>query len=77
MMQEEFFLYEQLRAIGQVTYYDPRFVVIHHDHATTDKLPGRRYWKIEREAHRVYKRYLRLPPAERLSLIAAGTREPS
>jgi GT2 family glycosyltransferase len=74
MMQEEFFLNEQLKAVGQMTYYDPRFVVLHHDHATTDGLPGRRYWGIERNAHRVYKRYVRMSPAEQLSLIAAGTR---
>jgi GT2 family glycosyltransferase len=77
MMQEELFLYEQLKAIGQMTYYDPRFVVLHHDHATTDGLPSRRYWQIARDAHRVYKRYLRMSRAEQLSLIAAGTHEPS
>lgn len=77
MMQEEFFLYEQLKGIGQLTYYDPRFVVYHHGHATTDKLPSRRQWVISRKAHHVYKRYLDLSPAEQLSLIAAGSREPS
>jgi len=76
MMQEEFFLCEQ-QAIGQMTYYDPRFVVMHHDDATTDELPGRRYWKISRDAHRVYKQYLGMSLAERLSLIAASAREPS
>jgi len=77
MMYEEFFLQQQLKAIGQMTYYDPRFVVIHHDHATTDSLPGHHYWKISRDAHRVYKRYLQLSPAQQLGLVAASTREPS
>jgi hypothetical protein len=77
MMQEEFFLCEQLKVIGQMTYYDPRFVVIHHDHVTTDRLPGRRHWKISQNAHRVCKRYLGMSSAEQLGLITAGSREPS
>ena len=73
MMQEEFFLYEQLRSIGQLTYYDPRFVVGHHGHATVDQMPSRSRWKISRDAHRVYKNYLALSPAERLRMIEAGS----
>src|SRR6185437_6492043 len=76
LMQEEFFLYEQLKEIDQLTYYDPRFVVFHHGHATMDHMPSRRQWTISREAHRVYKRYLAMSPAERRNLIAAGSREP-
>ena len=75
LMQEEFFLYEQLKKIGQLTFYDPRFVVYHHGHATTNGVPSRRHWKISREAHRVYKRYLTMSPAERCSLITAGSRQ--
>jgi GT2 family glycosyltransferase len=74
IMQEEFFLAEQLRSIGQSVYYDPRFVVYHHDHATIDSLPSRRHWEVSRLAHRVYKRYLRLSPEERLSMIRTETR---
>ena len=73
MMQEEFFLGEQLKLIGQQTFYDPRFVVKHHGHATTDRLPSRRQWAIGQEAHRVYKRYLRLGPAERRLMISEGS----
>jgi GT2 family glycosyltransferase len=69
LMQEEFFLYEQLKEIGQRTYYDPRFVVYHHGHATTDKLPSRTLHKISRDAHRVYKRYLAMTAEERRALI--------
>ena len=76
LMQEEFFLYEQLKEIDQLTYYDPRFVVFHHGHATMHGVPSRRQWKISQEAHHVYKRYLAMSPAERCSLIAAGSREP-
>jgi GT2 family glycosyltransferase len=70
MMHEEFFLFEQLKVIGQLTYFDPRFVVRHHGHATTDLLPGRRQWAIARDAHLVYKRYLRLSPDAQRRLIA-------
>lgn len=71
LMQEEFFLYEQLRTIGQLTYYDPRFTVRHHHHATMGQLPGRRHWGLSRDAHRVYKRYLAMPAAERRAFVAA------
>ncbi|HZC68001.1 MAG TPA: glycosyltransferase [Nitrospirales bacterium] len=76
LMQEEFFLYEQLKEIDQLTYFDPRFVVFHHGHATMHNVPSRRQWQISQEAHRVYKRYLAMSPAERCNLIAAGSREP-
>ncbi len=72
LMQEEFFLSEQLKSIGQMLYYDTRFVITHHDHATTGQLPGRRHWQISRDAYRVYKRYLALSPAERAESIASG-----
>jgi GT2 family glycosyltransferase len=72
MMQEEFFLYEQLKTIGQLTYYDPRFVVHHHGHATTKSLANRRKWALARDAHFVYKRYLGLPVAEQRRWIAAS-----
>ena len=73
MMQEEFFLAEQLKHIGQMPYYDPRFVVTHFDHAATHQLPGRHYWQISREAHRVSKHYLSLPAAEQAEFIASAT----
>jgi hypothetical protein len=63
-----------LSTIGQMVYYDPRFVVLHHDHATVDALPGRRFWELSRDAHSIYKRYLRLSRLQRESFIAAQTR---
>ena len=74
IMEEEFFLNEQLNAIGQMVYYDPRLVVQHYNHATTSQFPSRRQWAIAREAHRVYKRYLRLSPPERERMIRAESR---
>ena len=77
LMEEEFFLTEQVKSIGQRVYYDPRFVVQHHDHATTDLRPSRRYWETLRDGHRVYKRYLALSVAERREFVLAATRRSS
>lgn len=74
LMQEEFFLSEQLARVGQKPYYDPRFVIEHHDHATTNKIPRRHYWRLSRDAHLVYKRYLGMTPAEKDDFIAAASR---
>ncbi|HMC56743.1 MAG TPA: glycosyltransferase [Gemmatimonadaceae bacterium] len=73
LMQEEYFLYEQLLTIGQLTYYEPRFVVQHRGHATMDSLPTRRHWEIGRDAHRVYKRFRSLPMNERRAFLTNGT----
>jgi GT2 family glycosyltransferase len=79
MMQEEYFLYEQLRTIGQLTYYDPRFVVEHHGHATTRLLGSRRKWELARDAHKVYRRFRSMREADQrrwiASTLAPGTPE--
>jgi GT2 family glycosyltransferase len=75
MMQEEFFLGEQLKSIGQQTYYDPRFVVLHHGHATMGTVPSRRHWALSHDAHVVYKRYAAMSPRERERFIAAASQE--
>ena len=74
LMQEEFFLYEQLKRIGQLTYYDPRFVVGHAGHATMGKLPSRRHWSLARDAHRIYNRYRGMTTVEQNSFLAAAAR---
>ena len=71
LMQEEFFLSEQLKCIGQMTYYDPRFVVQHVGHATMGRLTSRRHWGISRDAYQTCKCYLGLSREERCRLIAA------
>ncbi len=73
LMQEEFFLSEQLKLIGQQTWYDPRFVVHHHAHASMGTLSSRRHWSISRDSHQVYKRYLALPLSEQRRLVAEGS----
>lgn len=59
LMGEEFFLSRQLAAKGYQVRYEPRFLVHHHDHATMEKVPSRKFWEISRDAHRVYRRYVR------------------
>lgn len=77
LMEEEFFLAEQVKSIGQEMYYDPRFLVFHHDHATTDRVPSKLLWKLSRDAHRVYKRHIALSPVDQRAAIARGTRCPT
>ena len=77
LMGEEFFLAEQVKSIDQRVFYDPQFVVFHHDHATTDRLPSRRQWEFLRISHRLYKRYLAMPAAERHSLIMGESQRPA
>lgn len=74
LMQEEFFLSEQLKSIGQMPYYDPRFVVRHMHHATMVLVKGRRHWTISREAHQMYKRYLRMSRQEQIRFLDAWTK---
>ena len=70
LMQEEYFLSEQLQGIGQQTWYEPGIVVQHVGHATMGQMQSRRHWEIARTAHRTYKRYLAMGPAERSGFLA-------
>ena len=70
LLQEEYFLFEQLRTIGQLTYYEPSVVVRHRGHATMGALPGRRHWMFSRDAHRLYTAFRRLSDAEKSARIA-------
>lgn len=76
LMQEEFFLGEQLRAVGQQVYYDPRFVVLHRDHAAFDRLPSRRIWEVSRDSWRALLAHRALPAERQVEVIlrATGTR---
>ena len=73
LMQEEFFLHEQLKLIDQLTYYDPSIVVRHRGHATMGTLSNRRNWEISRRAHMQYKAFGRLTVEARRQRIAAAT----
>jgi GT2 family glycosyltransferase len=72
LMQEEFFLYEQLKTIDQLTFYDPCVVVRHRGHASMGMLPGRQHWEISRDAHRTYRAFRRLDAAERAARISSA-----
>jgi hypothetical protein len=58
MMGEEYFLSKQLSDVGMVIFYEPAIRVVHHYHATVGSVPPKKFWKMAREAHRVYRRYV-------------------
>lgn len=60
MMSEEFFLSKQLKDVGEQVYYEPRISVIHHWHGSLEKIPGRKRWDMAREAHREYRKYVKV-----------------
>jgi GT2 family glycosyltransferase len=60
LMGEEFFLSKQLRDLGMSKLYEPSIVVQHRCHAAMDKLPNRRVWEFSRDAHRVYRKHVRV-----------------
>ncbi len=59
LMYEEFFLAKQLEDKGFKTYYEPRIVLTHHCHASTATLPGKFRWRLSREAHKEYRKYVK------------------
>lgn len=59
MMGEEFFLSRQLAERGFMTYYDPRVRIRHRCNGAIENVPARRMWKLARDAHRVYRRYVK------------------
>ncbi|OLU33074.1 glycosyltransferase [Pseudomonas sp. PA27(2017)] len=60
MMSEEFFLSKQLQDKGFKVYYDPGVQVLHHWHASLATLPGKRRWQMARDAHREYRKYVKV-----------------
>ena len=60
MMSEEFFLSKQLKDVGEQVYYDPRIKVTHHWHGSLDSIPSRRRWDMARDAHREYRKYVKV-----------------
>jgi GT2 family glycosyltransferase len=59
MMGEEFFLSRQLSERGFMTYYDPRIRIRHHCNGAIKNVPARKMWRLARDAHRVYRRYIK------------------
>jgi len=62
MMSEEFFLSKQLKDVGEQVWYDPRLRVVHHWHGSLEQLPSRKRWEMAREAHREYRKYVKVFP---------------
>ena len=60
LMHEEFFLSKQLESKGFRIYYEPSISVQHHWHATMDKVPSKKRWEMARDAHKVYRKYLKI-----------------
>ncbi len=60
MMSEEYFLAKQLNDAGERVYYDPAVQVIHHWHASLASLPNKRRWELARDAHREYRKYVKV-----------------
>lgn len=58
LMGEEFFLSHQVEEKKLQVYYEPRIVVIHHEHATVSKLPSRQFWSMSRASHKVYRKHV-------------------
>jgi len=60
MMSEEFFLSKQLNEVGERVWYEPKLRVIHHWHGSLEQLPSRRRWDMARDAHREYRKYVKV-----------------
>lgn len=59
MMGEEFFLSRQLSERGYMTYYDPRVRIRHRCNGAIENVPAQKMWRLARDAHRVYRRYVK------------------
>lgn len=59
MMSEEFFLSRQLSERSYMTYYDPRIRIRHRCNGAIENVPARAMWRLARDAHRVYRRYVK------------------
>ena len=55
---EEFHLAMQLEVIDQKMYYWPSLKVLHKDHASTSKIPGKLYWNYSRESFNLYRKFV-------------------
>jgi GT2 family glycosyltransferase len=60
LMSEEYFLSKQLSDAGYKIFYEPSIQVIHHWHGSLQKLPSRQRWNFARDAHREYRKYVKL-----------------
>lgn len=59
LMGEEFFLSHQLMSKGKMVFYDPRIRIRHRCNGSLEKVPGQKVWSLAKEAHGVYRRYVK------------------
>jgi len=57
---EEFFLSKQLSDSGYKIFYDPCVQVTHCWHASLETLPNRRRWELFKNAHREYRKHVKV-----------------
>lgn len=60
LMYEEFFLSRQLEEKGFKIYYEPRISVTHYCKASTGTLPSKLKWEYSRQAHKEYRKYVKV-----------------
>lgn len=60
LMGEEFFLSQQLSEKGMKIFYEPSITVQHYCHAALGAVPSRRIWELSRDAHKVYRKYVKV-----------------
>ena len=58
LLGEELFLSKQLQDKGLHLFYEPSIYVNHHDHASMSKLISSDLWKIARDSHKIYRKYV-------------------
>jgi GT2 family glycosyltransferase len=56
---EEYFLSRQLAEKDMQVYYEPGIVIHHHCNGAIKDMPSRQMWELGRDAHRVYRRYVK------------------
>jgi N-acetyl sugar amidotransferase len=60
LMAEEAFLNLQLINIGETIFYSPAISVKHHCHASLKDIPNKIKWGYARDAHHIYRKYVKL-----------------
>lgn len=60
MMSEEVFLSLQLKKVGEQVFYSPAISITHHWHGSLQDVPSKRRWVMARDAHREYRKYVKV-----------------
>ncbi len=60
LVHEEYFLSKQLSDKGLRIYYDPSIKVLHHFRAAMGALGDRKAWHAARDAHKIYRQYVKV-----------------